>query len=257
MPTILDQSSRAYRALIHRLAGASPGYRSLNNFVNVKKDTCDSPPKFTLVTIRPDVPSEAQDGLSFRDFSGTAKLAEEIISSQLRKRNCNIFIVENVCPQTIALLGGHFDINPQFFADHVRNGDWFKDNDLIDQLPALPSSQKFHEFLQIRFIQTIAVSLAASPHFSGVSASACRPDLNDPARDYMIPDEHTSRLPRMAGKLIPRVRNDVQSELLLCTKQNITVWFQKGGHQDEGWNCETYLKIWKLTQSNPFRYYTH
>jgi len=127
--------------------------------------------------------------------------------------------------------------NPQFFADHVKNGDWFKDHDLMDQIPALPSSQKWHDFLQVRFIQTLAVT--RSPPYiedgkKGVKGLLVNTAQN-PAQDYLEPDKSVTRLPRKARKLKPRARDDQDLELLVCTKQNITAWFGKK-QGDEGWN---------------------
>ena len=245
MTSSFYQSSRDYRALIHRLNKASPGYEGLHDFVNIKSDISQVAPKFTLLTINADeLPVSSNPNIHFRDFHGTTKLAEELLHSQKQRGSCNIFLVENVCPQTIALLGGYFDINPQFFADHVKNGDWFKDHDLMDQIPALPSSQKWHDFLQVRFIQTLTVSKHSSSTFDSKSMSGNNVDTEqDPSRDYLVPDESVTRLPRKAGKLMPRARDDLNLELLLCTKQNITTWFGKRGAKDEGWNGKCrYLK---------------
>ena len=228
------QASRDYRALIHRLNKASPGYEGLDEFVNIRKDTCQSDPKFTILTINP---AEQQDldksSLSVRPFEGTSKLSEHLLHLQDQDGSCSIFLVENVCPETIALLGGFFDINPQFFADHVKNGDWFKDSDLMDQLPALPSSQKWHDFLQVRFVQSLTVSKKpASIYVPETGADLAQ----DPSLDYLVPDESITRLPRKAGKLTPLARTDDNLEFLLCTKQSITVWCGKRSPQHKGWN---------------------
>jgi hypothetical protein len=240
MAKSLYQSSRDYRALIHRLNKASPGYQGLHDFVNVKQDFCQVAPKFTVLTINSNEVEGANDSsISFRDFQGTVKLADQLTQIQAQHGSCNILLVENVCPETIALLGGFFDINPQFFADHVKNGDWFKDSDLMDQLPALPSSQKWHDFLQVRFIQTLTVSKtpestlhSASKYESGVDAELPQ----DSSLDYLVPDENVTRLPRKAGKLIPLAPDNEDLDLLLCTKQNLTVWFGRRGSQGEDWN---------------------
>jgi len=41
MSNSLFQSSQDYCALIRRLNDTSPGYKGLDDFVNIKKDTCD------------------------------------------------------------------------------------------------------------------------------------------------------------------------------------------------------------------------
>lgn len=244
MSNSLHQLSRDYRALIQRLNTASPGYQGLHDFVNIKQDTCQVVPKFTIITIKAEDHTNASGScVEFRDFQGTEKLEEALLHLQARTAECNLFLVENVCPETIALLGGYFDINPQFFADHVKNGDWFKDYNLMDQLPALPSSQKWHDFLQVRFIQTLTVSKYPYSSFDSGSKSTSQTSVDvkqDPTRDYLDPDETITRLPRKAGKLKPLAHESQDLDLLLCTKQNITTWMGKRGSEDEGkgWNGE-------------------
>jgi hypothetical protein len=233
-------SARLYRALIQRLNEASPGYQGLHDFVNVKEDNCQVATRFTILTINKDEqPESDKPSIRPRDFQGATKLAEQLKDLQNQSGSCNIFLVENVCPDTIALLGGFFDINPQFFADHVKNGDWFKDSALMDQLPALPSSQKWHDFLQVRFVQTIAVSKRSASDIDSGSKYVDEASVDvaqDPSLDYLVPDENITRLPRKAGKLTPLARDEQDLDLLLCTKQNITVWFGNKGSQDQGWN---------------------
>jgi hypothetical protein len=62
----------------------------------------------------------------------------------------------------------------------------------------------------------------------------------DPSLDYLVPDESITRLPRKAGKLTPLAQADEHLDFLLCTKQNITVWFGERGPQEEGWNGKQY-----------------
>jgi len=248
MSNALYQSSRDYRALVRRLNNVSPGYHLLHEFVNIKLDTVQTPTRFTLLTINSESTDEEKDvEVTPREFEGTKTLTNELVNSQSQKESCNIFLVENICPATIALIGGFFDINPQFFADHVKNGDWFKDQDLMDHIPALPSSQKWHDFLQVRFIQTLAVA-KPSPSTLELNRTPTTFEMNKgikgsggdtaqhPSQDYLEPDETITRLPRKAGKMIPRARDDRNLELLLCTKQSITVWFGKKKLDDVGWN---------------------
>jgi hypothetical protein len=113
MSNSLFQSSQHYRALGHRLNRASPGYQGLHEFVNIKEDTCESAPKFTIFTINPkEQQDSSESSTSLRAFEGTANLAEYLTHLQDQGGSCNIFLVENICPETIALSGGFFDNNP-------------------------------------------------------------------------------------------------------------------------------------------------
>jgi hypothetical protein len=240
MSNKLYQSARDYQSLIYRLNKASPGYQGLHDFVNVKQDNCQVGARFTILTISGDIQEKSGEATIYlRDFQGTNKLAEQLIHSQDQHGSCNIFLVENICSKTIALLGGFFDINPQFFADHVKNGDWFKDHDLMDQLPAIPSSQKWHDFLQVRFVQTLTVSNNSTADLDATSKDETQFSAEiaqTPPLDYLVPDERVTRLPRKAGKLTPLAQADKKLEFLLCTKQNVTVWFGRRSPQEGGWN---------------------
>lgn len=240
MSNSLSRSSQAYRALIHRLRKASPGYQGLDEFVNIKKDTCQSASKFSILTISANEQQETTESrIGHQDFEGTTKLAEYLPHLQDENESCNIFLVENVCPETIVLFGGFFDINPQFFADHVKNGDWFKDSNLMDLLPALPSSQKWHDFLQVRFVQSLELFKKPPSGFDSASEWGSQTGAEvkqDPTVDYLVPDENITRLPRKAGRLTLLAPDREGPDSLLCTKQNIAVWFGKRGSQIKGWN---------------------
>ena len=90
---------------------------------------------------------------TFTEFANYESLAQYFKSISNGNIPCHLFIVENVCPCTIALLGGKFDIDPQFFADHLENFYWYKvDENISDRLPALPSSQRQEQFIHFRFV---------------------------------------------------------------------------------------------------------
>jgi hypothetical protein len=66
------------------------------------------------------------------------------------------------------------------------------------------------------------------------------------AKSFMKPDETTTRIPRKAGKLTPRVRKGREFEPLLCTRQVITVWFKKAEGGLKGWTGTLTLHLLAL-----------
>jgi hypothetical protein len=151
--------------------------------------------------------------------------------------------VENVCAQTISLLGEKFDIDPQFFADHLNNEPWYRIANVADRIPALPSTQKLQDFLQLRYIEPRQLSNYPDL-FHGSQPFVVQKentDLEDhesvasDAKSFMKPDEKTTRIPRKAGKLTPRIRKGGEFEPLLCTRQVITVWFKRREVRSKGW----------------------
>jgi hypothetical protein len=239
MPTSLGQTSVAYRHLVHRLAQACPTYKILHDFLNANHHTCQRPAKTTIITINPGSPNgNIPTSMETNDFNGSMALAQ-YLSPPGSNQCCRLFLIENVCPETIALLGGHFDIDPQFFADHIDNTSWYRIVDVADHIPALPSSKKIHDFLQLRHIETRV--FADSPTFKSLfDGSSQATDVKVAAsssyeRTTLTPDITTTRLPRKAGRIIPRSRKGAHFEPLLCTRQVVTVWFQKKRPGNERW----------------------
>jgi len=224
------KSSGSYRSLVQRLAEDSPGYQKLSDFLN-ENHFYQSPTRFSLVQLNPPS-SEDKPAVDIKEFDGTTQLIDELDSTKSAKDNCCLLIVENVCSETISILGERFDIDPQFFADHLNNAPWYRIDDILNRIPALPSSQKLHDFLQMRYIDTQTISMYQNT-FPG---SAGRDVLDTSgSRSFMWPDENTTRIPRKAGKLIPRAREGKEFEPLLCTRQVLTAWFKNLEVDLGGW----------------------
>ena len=159
-----------------------------------------------------------------------------------------------MCAQAINILGEKFDIDPQFFADHLNNEPWYRIANVAERIPALPSTQKSHDFLQLRYIEPRQVSnhpdLFHGNHpFVVHKENADIPDdesVASDAKSFMKPDETTTRIPRKAGKLTPRVRKGREFEPLLCTRQVITVWFKKAEGGLKGWTGTLTLHLLAL-----------
>jgi hypothetical protein len=245
MASTLDQSSRSYCRLVNHLARGSPGLQALHDFVNATQYPPQNPAKFTIININPsNMSRDASPTIEFTEFDGTDKLAQALCSATEPDTRCRLFVVENVCPHAVALLGGCFDIDPQFFADHLNNASWYRIENIPDRLPALPSSQKTHDFLQLRCIdiRTIERVQSQSSNFpsdiedagSSKSGSSSFSDPTSDARRVMYPDITTTRIQRKAGTFISRSREGKKS-LLLCTRQVTTVWFRKRNAVGEGW----------------------
>jgi hypothetical protein len=241
MTESLEKVTSTYSTLLQRLAKTSSNYQALGEFLNLTDHVSQSPTKFTIAHISSNL--STFPGIHFDHFDGTARLAQELGQPETNE-SCRLFIVENVCAQTISLLGEHFDIDPQFFADHLNNEPWYRIENIADRIPALPSSQKLHDFLQLRYIEPRQLSKYQYPfHVSQSLFNQTDKDIfgaddesvASDAKSFMKPDETTTRIPRKAGKLTPRVRKGKEFEPLLCTRQAITVWFKKRDLGSKGW----------------------
>jgi len=249
-----DQDGRephSYISFLQNLAKLSSTYKSFTNFFKQTDGVYQSPAKFTLVTINSSS-NQSQD-FDIRHFEGPAELEEELEAITCSEVSCRLFLVENVCPQTVSLLGEHFNIDPQFFADHFNIESWYRIGE-SDRLPALPSSQKLQDFLQLRFIETQAIVKKPPPSYGigdGLKMDGSRSGekgsdvviVPDDAVSFILPDKTTARVLRKAGRLTPRARADHAFHPLLLARQAITVWFQKQNAEGQGWTGKSRFRF--------------
>jgi hypothetical protein len=243
MAGILEQSARDYCRLISQLAPSWSGHEALHDFVNVKQHPSTCPAKITVATINSSGRStDVSPTIEFKDFEDIDDFAQSLASTPKDDSCCRLYVVENVCPRAIALLGGRFDIDTQFFADHVNNLSWYRIDNVSKRIPALPSSEKVHDFLQLRYLDfrpiesqnTFALSNRIKPGISRTLTDK----LSDPASDaksFTHPDNTTTRIVRKAAKLVPAKREGKAFNTLLCTRNVITAWFQKRSLARGGW----------------------
>jgi hypothetical protein len=222
MSESLEQSALSYISLVERRQNAGPGYEALYKFLNARNENYQRPAKICLVSIKTNTNSERlQSEINFEELNGVPGLSEELISSSVRPRDsCRLFVVENACPRTIALLGGHFDIDPQFFVDHISNIPWYRIVDVRERVTALPSARKLQDFLRLSFIEVRSVSCSKSQRVGG-------PVALDDNKSFVLPDESGTRVLRTAGTMNPRDKEGRSFPSLIWTRQVIVVWFQK------------------------------
>lgn len=246
MADILEQSARDYCRLISHLAPSWPGHEALHDFVNVKKHSSLCPAKLTVATINSSsMKTDVSPTIEFIDFEDIDDLADSLGSISKDDSCCRLYVVENVCPRAIALLGGRFDIDTQFFADHVNNLSWYRIDNVSKRIPALPSSEKVLDFLQLRYVdfrpirKTESQNASNPPNRIKTGISRTWTDmLSDPtsdARSLTYPDNTTTRIVRKAAKLVPTKREGKTFNTLLCTRNVITAWFQKKTLGTGGW----------------------
>jgi hypothetical protein len=137
-------------------------------------------------------------------------LADTTLSSQL-------IIVENVCSNSLAILGQTYDIDPQFFAEHVNVLSWYKMYEsLPERLPSLPSTKKEEDFLILKFVETRKV------------------ELSDDTDSVLWPDPEETRIRQSAGKLEPIPTILGTFPRMAFTRQTVSVWCRKKT-KENGW----------------------
>ena len=103
----------------------------------------------------------------------------------------DIFIVEDINPEVIAFLGGRFDLDLQFFLDHIDNSRWYCLGDIEKHLPALKSAKVESQFLRFQFV---------SPRESILK------ELIQVVGDRIELDLASTRVPRVGGAFDPTER---------------------------------------------------
>ena len=214
-----------YRKQIYRL-GTPTGDRQIapwsgltNLLAFIKtRHICTKPAEISILNIpaqkEPNAERDPTLPVSLKPVPGSHSLLQHLPALDNDTSSSQLIVVENICPDTLALLGGVYDIDPQFFAEHVQVLPWYRlDERVPDRLPSLPSTKKAEDFLSLRYVETrkISASDASSIH----------------AESVLWPDDLETRLRHSAGKLTPVSRDGQEFPLMAFTRQTISVWCRK------------------------------
>jgi hypothetical protein len=250
MLDLIEQCVTEYRKTIRDLAETSSLYATLHEFVNVKRHPCQAPATVALLTISPKIQNESPGSAAmFKNVCGLAELSRELASLPSNNECCQLFVVENMCPQSIALIGGVLNVSPEIFARHLRDTTWHRVDEISDRVPLLPSITNSRQFNQLVYMEVQRTtkqpfvlsgkgysdrSLVPSPgqivpgsRFSG-------------ARFHVEADEMSCRVPRKARKLRPWIRKGRKFESLVSARQITTIWFR--GESQNTWTGRNVLK---------------
>jgi hypothetical protein len=194
-----------------------PGLKSLLEFITIGHD-CTKPAEISIINIPTaggiNVAWDPASEVSVISVEGPHGLLEQLPSFADTALSSQLIIVENICPDTLAYLGGAYDIDPQFFAEHINVLPWYRmDTEIPERLPSLPSTKKAEDFLTLRYVETRELSASdnASIHADSV----------------LWPDPLGTRLKHSAGKLTPLSRQGQEFPLMAFTRQTVSVWCQK------------------------------
>ncbi|KAH8589785.1 hypothetical protein B0O99DRAFT_319478 [Bisporella sp. PMI_857] len=191
------------------------------------------------------------------ECNGYLELADFLNNSVLESGACRLFLVENLCPETISLLHERFGVEADVFAKHVNNEPWFRGHDIADLIPELPSVLDRRSFLQIRHIEALSVYGISNPDNpppldvldilqdrsvgswdDGIRNSNVK-GYGNFAPAWRVPDKGTARIPRPAEKIKPNPRpNPAGSGMvlyppLLCTRYHTIAWYKR--NSSGGW----------------------
>ena len=227
----LQESAIVYRERIKQLSNCRitpwPGLESLREFMkdgysfsfvsaypNLKKkpiEACNVPAEISIINI----PGEGDASkFSVRHIKDACKLSEPLPSLAENSSSSQLIIVENICPETLALLGGFYDIDIQFFAEHTSVISWYQMYEMVpERLPALPSTRNAEEFLSLMYVSTRQLNE--------------NDDASIRADSVIWPDMEKTRVGNSAGRLKPISAPDKIFPPMAFTRHGFSVWCKK------------------------------
>lgn len=188
-----------------------PGYAALKDFIE-GEHACKKPPGISIVSI----PGESRPASEFSitHMIGPWSLLENLTSLSNDIPSSQLIIVENICPNTLTTLGAMYDVDPQFFAEHVNVLTWYNMYEKVpERLPSLPSTKKEEDFLTLRYVSTRELDL------SDVGSVY--------AKSILWPDPRHTRVKHSAGKLEPISRPGRVAPRMVFSRQTVSVWCRK------------------------------
>jgi hypothetical protein len=200
------------------VASSRPGHQALFDFTQGKQLRESDLTRLVLITfsnLQDENGKEAAQA-NFKSFQGIDELNEELCRNDAPADRCRLFVIENLSPKIMCLLGGRFDIDTQFFADHFNLPSWRRLDDIACKVSALTSAQKEHDFLHIKYSQPRTIR-----EIKRVSSPT------EPEKSISRVD--TSRIRRAAGVLNPRSRKGQRFNMVLFIQQAATVYFKRDG----------------------------
>jgi hypothetical protein len=188
-----------------------PGYTDLKKFIE-DGHACKELPGISIVNIPGD--SRHASEFSITNTTGPSSLLENLTPLGNNIPSSQLIIIENICPNTLTTLGAMYDVDPQFFAEHISVLSWYNMVEKVpERLPSLPSTKKAEDFLTIRYVDTRELHLSED---DSVYASS-----------IMWPDPHHTRVKHSAGKLEPISRPGRVAPRMVFTRQTVSVWCRK------------------------------
>jgi hypothetical protein len=179
------------------------------------------------------IPGEGDTSkFSIMHMQGVHELSERLPSSAENPSSSQLIIIENICPETLALLGGFYDIDIQFFAEYTSSVvSWYQMYEKVpERLPALPSTRISEEFLSLKYVSTR--QLREKKDSSILESSVIWADMEK------------TRIGNSAGRLKPISAPKRPFPPMAFTRQCFSVWCRKK-KDCQGWTgtCSTFCYL--------------
>jgi hypothetical protein len=225
-----------YRRFVQNAAQRYGDFKKLNKFIEQRGQVehKPNPSKTTLVEVVEGV-ADSDPVQYSSQITGDQKLAETLNGLCHVHAAGRLFIVENAGPDTMCLLGGAFDVDPQMFEEHLDTSPWYFLETIPDHLPQLQSVKRREQYVRLQFTAPRVYKPSKDP--------------DDPL-EFTCSDSRTAAIVRVGGKLIPRSRPGTKSfGKILLIRHSVAIWF--GGPKfGARWNGRCCPFILRRTSAN-------
>jgi hypothetical protein len=201
-----------YRRFVQDTAQRCGDFKKLNEFIEQRGQVehQPNPSKTTLVRVVEGV-ADSDPAQYSSQITGDQKLAETLNDLCHVHAAGRLFIVENAGPDTMCLLGGAFDVDPQMFDEHLDTSPWYFLETIPDHLPQLQSVKRREQYVRLQFTAACVYKPSKDP---------------DDALEFTCSDSRTAAIVRVGGKLIPRSRPGTKSfGKILLIRHSVAIWF--------------------------------
>lgn len=170
------------------------------SIINIPSPSPDQAPQFSITDLN--------------NLNNPDDLFKHLPSLEDNSDGSKLVIIESICPKTLTLIGGYYDIDPQFFAQYTNILSWYQMFEAVpERLASLPSTKKAEDFLMLRYVSTRQLTE--------------EPEASIRARSVIWPDMGNTRLGDSAGRLKPISAPEQTFPPMAFTRQCFTVWCKK------------------------------
>jgi hypothetical protein len=199
-------------------------FKSLGAFLRIGDRSNPYPvsePKITIITFQDDGSCDSKELPSWAtDLPGEIKNGS----------NPKLFLVQNISPKAIRILGGQLKIDPQFFSDYIdampsifdvtkyperKREDiipipWYNIEKVEPNIPMLASLKSENNYIQLRFV-------GAREYQGG--------HKHEGLKERITPDLNKMNIERTAGLHVPISRNGTSFDHVALIRHYVSVWF--------------------------------
>lgn len=157
-----DVSDRC-KSFVEDTAKAIPTFAPLHKFLTDDNDEL----KCEIMMV------EFEAGQKLKVSTREVKTIEELADLLKEDVGHRLFLVQNLVPKVVKLLGGHWEVPADFFLAHLENSNWYSLQNIPENLPTLSSIHPGHVRFQFIGPREFDGDGSRETQLLGISAALC------------------------------------------------------------------------------------